>query len=168
MPNVHQGLFQPVTPPTSGALSVAAVDFGDLEQTYRPTYPRYWHYQAFVPWLYNTASSGVLISYEDDQSLGIKANYALSKHLGGAMIWDLNADDAQHTLFNALAGILQAGAGSTYTVTGTVSSPTSASVVGLQVQIVDKNVGGDVVLTSATTDARWAGIGPAWSSRRPR
>jgi chitinase len=152
VPDVNHGLFQPVTPPASGALNVASVDFGDLEATYLPTYPRYWHSQAFVPWLFNASNSGVLISYEDAQSLGIKANYALSKQLGGAMIWDLNADDAQHTLVNALAGIFQAGTGNTYTVTGTVSSPTSASVVGLQVQIVDKNVGGDVALTSTTTD----------------
>jgi hypothetical protein len=47
----------------------------------------------------------------------------------------------------------QAGAGNTYTIVGTVSSPTSASVGALQVQVVDKNVGGDIVLGSATTDA---------------
>lgn len=38
-----------------------------------------------------------------------------------------------------------------YVVTGTVSSPSSASVGGLAVQLVDKNVGGDVDLVSGTT-----------------
>jgi GH18 family chitinase len=66
----------------------------------------------------------VLISYEDAQSLGIKANYAISQQLSGVMIWDLNADDTQHTLFNALAGVLQAVTGSTFTVTGTGPSRT--------------------------------------------
>ena len=153
VPNVNNGLFQSVTPPTTGALNVASVSFADLEATYLPTYPRFWHSQALVPWLYSAANAGVLISYEDAQSLGIKANCAIAQQLGGVMIWELNADDTQHTLFNALASILQAGTGSTFTVTGTVSSPTSASVGGLQIQIIDKNVGGDVVLTASTTDA---------------
>ncbi len=40
---------------------------------------------------------------------------------------------------------------STYVVKGTVSSPVSASVTGLVVQLVDKNVGGDVTLASGQT-----------------
>ncbi len=104
VPDVNHGLFQPVTPPTSGTLNIASVDFGDLEQSYLPSYPRYWHPQAMVPWLYNAPNSGVLISYEDAQSLGIKAGYAQSQQLGGIMIWHLNADDTQHTLVDALTG----------------------------------------------------------------
>src|SRR5689334_8587041 len=41
----------------------------------------------------------------------------------------------------------------TYFVGGTVWSPNRAGVGGLIVQLVDKNVGGDVVLASTTTDA---------------
>ena len=41
----------------------------------------------------------------------------------------------------------------TYTVTGSVSSPTRVGVGGLNVQLVDKNVGGDVPLSTTTTDA---------------
>jgi GH18 family chitinase len=154
VPDVNHGLFQKVAPPVEGGMNVASVDFGDLENTYLPAYPRYWHAQALVPWLYNTPNSGVLISYEDTQSLGIKANYALSKQLGGVFIWYVNADDAQWTLINALAGTVSGGADAKFTVTGTVASPTSASVGGLQVQLVDKNVGGDIVLSSTTTDRR--------------
>ena len=43
--------------------------------------------------------------------------------------------------------------GSTYTVTGTVTSPVSAGVNGLTVEPVDKNVGGDVAMASGATDA---------------
>jgi peptidoglycan hydrolase-like protein with peptidoglycan-binding domain len=43
--------------------------------------------------------------------------------------------------------------GSTYGVSGTVSSPVSAGVNGLTVELVDKNVGADVVLASGVTDA---------------
>jgi len=41
--------------------------------------------------------------------------------------------------------------GSSYVVSGVVSSPATASVAGLAVQLVDKNVGGDVSLASNTT-----------------
>ena len=41
-----------------------------------------------------------------------------------------------------------------YDVAGTVSSPDSAGVGGLQVQIVDKNIGPDVALGETTTDER--------------
>ncbi len=152
VPNTNNGLHQPVTPPTAGTLKVGSIDFGDLETTYLPTYARYWHPQAMVPWIYSSSNSGVCISYDDAQSLGIKANYVLSKQLGGAMIWHLSADDAQYTLVNALAGVLGAGADASFTVDGKVSSSTTASIGGLRVQVVDKNVGGDVVLASATTD----------------
>jgi hypothetical protein len=39
----------------------------------------------------------------------------------------------------------------TYVVTGTITAPGSASVTGLAVQLVDKNVGGDTVLASGQT-----------------
>ncbi len=42
---------------------------------------------------------------------------------------------------------------STYTATGTVTSPVRAGVGGLAVQLVDKNVGADTVLASGTTGA---------------
>ena len=42
-------------------------------------------------------------------------------------------------------------AASTYAVTGTVSSATTAGVGGLAVQLVDKNVGGDISVATTTT-----------------
>jgi peptidoglycan hydrolase-like protein with peptidoglycan-binding domain len=51
------------------------------------------------------------------------------------------------------AALSSAIAGSTYVVNGAVSSPVTASVMGLTVQLVDKNVGGDVALASTTTGA---------------
>ncbi len=44
-------------------------------------------------------------------------------------------------------------AAATYAVSGHVTSAVSAGLGGLTVRLVDKNVGGDVVLQSATTDA---------------
>jgi Neuraminidase-like domain/Putative peptidoglycan binding domain/Salmonella virulence plasmid 28.1kDa A protein len=50
------------------------------------------------------------------------------------------------------AAIRNAAATNTFTVTGVVASPDSASVGGLSVELVDKNVGEDVPLGAATTD----------------
>jgi peptidoglycan hydrolase-like protein with peptidoglycan-binding domain len=46
---------------------------------------------------------------------------------------------------------------STFTVSGTVTSPTRAGVGGLAVQLVDKNVGGDVAVAAGVTDGHTIG-----------
>lgn len=46
------------------------------------------------------------------------------------------------------------GGGSTYVVVGTITSPNSAGVGGLEVVVVDKNVGPDVILVTTRTNAR--------------
>lgn len=46
------------------------------------------------------------------------------------------------------------GAVALYTVTGVITSPDSAAVGGFAVQLVDKNVGGDVVIAQAQADQR--------------
>ena len=51
-----------------------------------------------------------MISYEDPQSLSLKAGYATAKGLGGIMIWELAADDDQHTLLNSLVDPLNLAA----------------------------------------------------------
>jgi hypothetical protein len=87
---------QPGSPP-SGSFG-----YQDIEDNYLPSYTRSWDDEAQVPWLYN-ADTGIMISYEDPESLTAKANYMLSKQLGGIMIWELAADDDQDTLVNAIA-----------------------------------------------------------------
>jgi glycosyl hydrolase family 18 (putative chitinase) len=44
-----------------------------------------------------------MISYEDQYSVSIKADYAVANKLGGIMVWELAADDQQHSLLNAIA-----------------------------------------------------------------
>jgi chitinase len=51
-----------------------------------------------VPWLFNGST---FISYEDEQSIGAKAQYIKNKALGGAMIWELS-QDPNKVLLNAL------------------------------------------------------------------
>jgi chitinase len=52
---------------------------------------RYWHSEAGVPWLYG---GSVFISYDDPQSIALKAAFIKQSGLMGAGIWELsqNAD----------------------------------------------------------------------------
>jgi chitinase len=54
-------------------------------------YVRYWDACAQAPYLWNAAAR-IFISYEDPESIAIKARYALDHHLGGIMLWELSQD----------------------------------------------------------------------------
>ena len=79
--------------------------FQDIEDNYLPTYTRSWEKAAKVPWLFSP-DTGIMISYEDHESVTTKANYVMTNQLGGIMIWELGADDDQHTLVNTIAAVL--------------------------------------------------------------
>ena len=109
VPNTNHGLYQRNQGPAkgtwdrTGAAPSGSFGYQDIKKNYFGKYSRNWHSEARVPWLYS-AATGIMISYEDPESLALKANYALSNALGGVMIWELGADDAQHTLLDALTG----------------------------------------------------------------
>jgi chitinase len=111
VPGVANGLYQDNDGPAQGSWDAAGAapsgSFGyqDLEQNYLGSYTRYWHSDAQVPWLYSP-DIGIFVSYEDPQSLQLKAAYVVQNRLGGVMIWQLAADDEQHSLVNALASVL--------------------------------------------------------------
>ena len=52
---------------------------------------RYWDTRAQAPYLWNSASR-VFISYDDPQSIALKARYVLQHRLGGVMFWELSQD----------------------------------------------------------------------------
>jgi chitinase len=52
---------------------------------------RYWDAGAQAAYLWNGASR-IFITYDDPQSIAIKARYALDRHLGGIMFWELSQD----------------------------------------------------------------------------
>ena len=54
-----------------------------------------------LPWLYN-AQTKIMITYDDAQSLGIKADFVRARGLGGVMFWELSGDDAAGTLLGAV------------------------------------------------------------------
>ena len=64
-----------------------------------------WDDQAKVPYLTDAAGTMVL-SYDDETSIGLKAEYVKEKGLLGGMYWDIEADDANWTLGKAVASSL--------------------------------------------------------------
>ena len=54
-----------------------------------------------MPWLYN-ASTGVMISYDDPESIGLKADYVIEHGLGGVMFWELSSDTDDHELLGTI------------------------------------------------------------------
>lgn len=91
--NANNGLYQTFSGGSS--LSWATIKANYLNT---PGYTRYFHSASMVPWLFN---GSVFISYEDEQSIGLKAQYVKSRTLGGAMIWELS-QDPEATLLTAL------------------------------------------------------------------
>ena len=104
----QNGLYQansgpfvdPQTP--SGTWSDSGeISYRALKQYYLSTWPRFWQDQAQAPWLYQP-DKRVWVTYDDPQSLGVKADYARAKRLGGMAIWQISADDKDHSLVNAI------------------------------------------------------------------
>jgi chitinase len=87
----NRGLFQPADGPARGTWEPGAFDYADLARNYLPTYGRHWHDEAKVPWLHSP-DTGVMITYEDPESVGIKADYVRANALGGVMFWELSND----------------------------------------------------------------------------
>ena len=104
--NVDHGLFQAhdkkqIRPPGNGEWTyrtIAADSLGKMQ--------RYWHSTAKVPWLFDE-KTGVMISYDDPESIKLKAQFARDQHFAGVMIWELSQDDDQHSLLNALNDVLR-------------------------------------------------------------
>jgi len=94
VPDVDHGLYQTATHLPKGTWEQGVFDYKDLAQNYvdQNGYTRHWHAEARVPWLYNPAVQ-VFITYDDPESLGLKADYVNAWNLGGVMFWELSADD---------------------------------------------------------------------------
>ena len=83
------------------------VDFKDIrvdESRYRIQ----WDNVAKVPFI-TDATGKMVLTYDDAESVGFKADYVLQKKIAGAMYWNIEADDASHTLAHAVASRLLNG-----------------------------------------------------------
>jgi len=90
----NNGLFQAASGPAKGNLEPGAFDYATIKKTFVPTYTRFWHEEAKVPWLFNP-TTGIMISYDDPESVGIKADYVKENSLGGIMFWELSQDGGE-------------------------------------------------------------------------
>jgi chitinase len=102
VPNVNNGLYQPF----AGGIGDNYGDYRSLKSQFLPKFKRYWHPEAEVPWLYD-AESGRMISYDDPESIGNKADYVRQEGYGGVMIWELSDDDEHSSLLTAIAANLR-------------------------------------------------------------
>ena len=71
----------------------------------RNGYVRYWDSTAQVPYLWN-AQTHVFISYDDAQSLKLKADFVKARGLGGMMYWE-QSQDPRGELLGVLAAALR-------------------------------------------------------------
>lgn len=96
------GLYQPYSAPFD------AGDWRRIKAEFlgKPGWQRHWHPVAQAPWLYNPAQK-VFISYEDPESIGIRADLARDQKLRGVFTWELTGDDDQSSLLKAMAAPFQ-------------------------------------------------------------
>ena len=94
VPDQNAGLYQSF----SGAADVGWSEQGATDYEYvsnllesNASYERYWDDEAKVPWVYSS-NDNVFITYEDPESIGIKAEYVRENEYGGVMAWELYGD----------------------------------------------------------------------------
>ena len=107
VPDINHGLYQPSEGLPAGTRGPGVFTYRDLKNHYIGTFPRYWHDEAQVPWLYDP-NQGVMITYDDPDSVGVKADYVRTRGLGGVMAWELSSDDIGHSLVTAMHDHLHA------------------------------------------------------------
>ena len=84
------------------AFTSECLDYNEIKTT---GYTVRWDDVAKVPYLVDGTGTMVL-SYDDETSVGLKADYVKQKGLLGAMYWNIEADDANWTLSKAIASRL--------------------------------------------------------------
>lgn len=92
VPDTSDGLYSSYNGIGTGTTEEAGLRFfNDIKQNLLSSYICSWDDQAKVPYLYNPATKQ-FISYDDEESLRLKANYVREHELGGAMVWELGQD----------------------------------------------------------------------------
>ncbi len=94
--DTHHGLFQTGKPLLHGYAPYSLISTTMLNNGF----DRYWDESSSVPYLYNPQQK-IFVSYEDAESVTLKARYVVDQHLGGIMFWDY-AGDPTGVLLNAI------------------------------------------------------------------
>ncbi len=101
VPAEDNGLHQSFESLPQGRWEAGSFEYNELAEDYVGTVERFWDETAQVPWLYD-AESGVMISYDDPESLALKAEYVRENGLGGIMFWELSQDSADSALLSTI------------------------------------------------------------------
>lgn len=90
--DTSDGLYSTHTGAAPGTWEAGVLDYDDIVANYLPsTFSRHWDDEAQVPWLHDS-TSGVMITYDDVESMERKARYVADRDLRGAMYWELSGD----------------------------------------------------------------------------
>lgn len=81
------------------------VSFNELSSLNTQGYTEMWDDRAMVPYLVD-ASGTMVLSYENEKSIGLKADYVKTKLMKGAMYWNIEKDDSDWTLSKVIANSL--------------------------------------------------------------
>jgi chitinase len=102
VPDTNNGLFQP-------GRFVRYVPYRNLEGYLgeKGGFKRFWDTASQAAFSFS-AEKGLFATYDDARSEGLKTNYALDKHLGGIMFWELPGDLPSGGLLDAIDGALKA------------------------------------------------------------
>ncbi|HEY0377591.1 MAG TPA: neuraminidase-like domain-containing protein [Pyrinomonadaceae bacterium] len=104
--------------------------------------------------------SELFFDREPDLFFKVFSDGELIKSTQDSVLWNVKAGATSVEIAVPWAGVRpedgngQPVSGGDYVVTGTVTSPDSAGVGGLHVQLIDRNVGQDIVLAETLTDER--------------
>jgi len=105
--DTNHGLFQPGKPVPHAYAPYSAIVDSMLDHGF----VRYWDSSSLVPYLYNPEKQQ-FVSYEDPDSIAVKANYVRKNGLGGIMFWDYSGDPSG-TLLHAVHDSLAAASATT-------------------------------------------------------
>ncbi|HEX4723996.1 MAG TPA: glycosyl hydrolase family 18 protein [Pseudonocardiaceae bacterium] len=97
--SVNGGLYQSYT-------ATQTVDYKTLlgpSWAGNPAFQQGWDPVVESPFLWNPTTK-VWVSYENPRSVFDRSTFAKSKGMAGMMMWELNGDDAQHSLLTAMSG----------------------------------------------------------------
>ncbi|MDT5037367.1 MAG: chitinase [Micromonosporaceae bacterium] len=96
----NHGLFQTSAAPAPGSAVPGLEDYRNLKALPSTGFIVYRDRRAGFSWLFNGTT---FWTFDDPTVMSWKTDYVRDQHLGGAMAWSLDADDAQGSLMAALA-----------------------------------------------------------------
>ncbi|XP_074600238.1 uncharacterized protein LOC141854456 [Brevipalpus obovatus] len=94
-------LFRKASPLKDGKKG-GLLSYDQIKQEWLPKSEVRFHNKTRTPYLWNKMKR-TLISFENEESIKEKVEYASQKGLGGVMIWSLDMDDSEGSLMRAIA-----------------------------------------------------------------